>query len=259
MTGTAKRLWGLDAVQLTIPAASMVVGAEGDVTFPLPSFVIEHEQGLIMFDTGFAPLACEDPRAYFGPFYDVYNPIASPEMRIDRQLAQLGFRTDDVTHVILSHSHSDHSGGLTMFPHAKFYAGPGEFDFAADHPAEGDKYFRYEDEIVPVLDYDWTTVTSPRHDLFGDGSVVMLHTPGHTPGELTLQVGLPSRTMVLTADTVHLRAGLDLMSPDPYDWDQEQSLTSLRQLAALEAEGKTLWIGHDPGDWARFGPLVAQE
>lgn len=256
---TALRLWGLDGVQLTIPAGGMVIGAEGNVTFPLPAFLIQHEQGLVLFDTGFAPLACEDPRAYFGPFYDVYHPIASPEMRLDRQLARLGFRAEDVTHVVLSHSHSDHSGGLTMFPQAKFFVGPGEFAYALDHPAEGDKYFRYDDEIAPVLDWNWTTVTTPVHDLFGDGALKILHTPGHTPGELSLVVELPSQQMVLTADTVHLRLGLDLMSPDPYDWDKDKSIASLGILKQLEADGATLWIGHDPGDWAKFGALVPQE
>lgn len=256
---TARRLWGLDAVQLTIPAAGMVIGAEGEVTFPLPAFVIEHDRGLVMFDTSFAPLACEDPAAYFGPLADVLQPIASPDMRIDKQLAKLGFRTDDVSHVILSHGHSDHSGGLTMFPHAKFYAGPGEFEYAVDHPPESDKYFRYEEEIRPTLEYDWTVLDGPELDLFGDGSITMLHMPGHTPGELTLKVELPSQTMILTADAVHLRAGLDLMSPDPYDWDKEQSVASLGRLAALEAGGANLWIGHEPADWATYQPLVAQE
>ena len=259
MQATARRLWALDAPMLTINAGDLVIGAEGKVTFPLPAFLIEHDRGLILFDTSFHPLAVDDPRAYFGDTLEILNVQSSPEMRIDRQLGKLGFRVEDVTHVILSHGHSDHSGGLFMFPQAKFYIGPGEFAYAANPPEKSAKYFRFAEEIEPVMGFDWTTVTSPIHDLFGDGSITIMHTPGHTPGELTLVVALPSQTMVLTADTVHLREGLDRLSPDPHDWDFDLAIEGLKTLQGLKNDGATLWIAHDPQDWAQFQPLVAQE
>lgn len=257
-TATAKRLWGLEAPQLTGDASMLVMGAEGTITFPFPAFLIEHERALILFDTSFHPLASDDPKAYFGELYEVFKPITDPSHRIDRQLAKLGFRPEDVTHVVLSHGHSDHTGGLFMFPNAKFFVGPGEFAFAAA-PTTGEMYFRYADEIAPVLEFDWTTITTPTFDLLGDGSITLLHTPGHTPGELTCVVELPSQRMVLTGDTVHLRAGMELMAPDPHDFDFDLARQSLAQLAGLVDAGATMWIAHDPEDWAKFKPLVAQE
>ena len=252
----ALRLWALEATTLEYDAAQMVIGAEGIVRFPMPSFVIEHEQGLVLFDCGLAPQAQDDPKSYWGDTYDFFKPQVTPDMRIDRQLAALGFSVEDVSHVVVSHMHHDHVGALSMFGHAKCYMGPGEMDFAFDHPEESDKYYRVETEVVPVRGFDWTTVEGGELDLFGDGAITMLHTPGHTPGELALAVQLPTQRMVLTGDTTHLRAGMELMAPDPYDWDLDKAVESLHVLKRLQEEGSTLWIAHDPDDWAHFKPMV---
>jgi N-acyl homoserine lactone hydrolase len=91
------------------------------------------------------------------------------------------------------------------------------------------------------------------HDLFGDGSVVVLHTPGHTPGELSLLVRLKSRNFILTGDTVHLRQALEDEIPMPYDSNTELAIRSIRRLKLLrESADATVWITHDPEDWAEF-------
>ncbi|GAA3884396.1 hypothetical protein GCM10022381_28220 [Leifsonia kafniensis] len=259
-TGTALKLWALDAPTMDLDAGDLVVGASGKVTFPLPAFLIQHDRALILFDTSFSPVLNENPYDYFGDFAAVANVQTNPGQRIDRQIASLGFRIEDVTHVVLSHTHSDHSGGLYLFPQAKFYAGPGEFDWARAPSAETAHLFRYSDDLEPVRFFDWTTLEGSSQDLLGDGSITILHTPGHTPGELALVVKLPSQTIVLTGDTVHLRVGYDMMSPDPHDWDKTAAVASIGILKKLEAEGARIWIGHDPGDWAAFGgPLVGLE
>ncbi|MET4538631.1 N-acyl homoserine lactone hydrolase [Arthrobacter bambusae] len=259
MSATAKRLWALDAPTMTMEASDLVIGAEGEVTIPLPAFLIEHDRALILFDTSFSPILNENPRDYFGDLADVFKVKSGPEQRIDRQISKLGFRPEDITHVVLSHTHSDHAGGLYLFPQAKFFIGPGEFDWAAA-PAEASAHLiRYADEIAPVKNFDWTTLGGPELDLLGDGAITVLHTPGHTPGELSMIVRLPSQTIVLTADTVHLREGLDRMQPDPADWNYDEAVKSLQILRDLETQGHRLWIAHDPDDWRSFGSLVAQE
>lgn len=256
---TARRLWALEATTLVYDSAQMVVGAEGIVRFPMPCFVIEHDRALVLFDTGLAPQAQDDPKAYWGETYDFFQPHVTPDMRIDRQLAKLGFDITDITHVVVSHTHHDHIGSLPLFGHAKCYIGPGEFDFADNHPPESDKYFRLETELDPARGFDWTVVHSPVHDLLGDGSLTVLHTPGHTPGSLALSVQLPGQQLVLTGDTTHLRAGMELKAPDPYDWDLDVAVQSLDILEGLKRDGANLWIAHDPEDWAHYGPLTPQE
>lgn len=250
----ARRLWALEATTLTADASRLVVGAEGVIRMPMPCFVIEHERALVLFDTGLHPLAQEDPRTYWGDLFEVLHPAVTTDMTIDRQLARLGFSTTDVTHVVLSHSHHDHTGALFRFAHARFFIGPDEWDFALQHAA--DRFFRVDTELLPTQGFDWTVV-GPVHDLLGDGSIMILHTPGHTPGELTLVVQLPHQRMVLTGDTTHLRAGLTTTAPDPFDWDLAAAVRSLGVLQRLQAEGATLWIAHDPQDWDHFRPLVA--
>lgn len=255
---TALRLWALDAPTMNLDAGDLVVGAEGMITFPLPAFLIEHERALILFDTSFAPMLNDDPYAYFGELTDTLKIVTNSQQRIDRQLSSLGFRTEDVTHVVLSHTHSDHAGGLYLFPQAKFFVGPGEFDWHANPCAMQAHLMRGED-LAPTTEFDWTVLTPAGYDLLGDGSIQILHTPGHTPGELSCVVKLPSQSIILTGDTVHLRQGLDQESPDPHDWDAELSRDSIRKLKQVrEREDARIWIAHDPQDWTDFGgPLTA--
>jgi glyoxylase-like metal-dependent hydrolase (beta-lactamase superfamily II) len=243
----------LDALTMTVPANQLVVGATGTVTFPVPAFLIEHDSALILFDTGFAPFICDDPLAYFGSRAKDLGVSTHPAQRIDRQLAELGYEPGDVTHVVLSHAHADHAGGVSLFRKARLYAGPGELDWARSPSPDSARYFRAED-LADVPRSRWQQLTIPEHDLLGDGSVTVLHTPGHTPGQLSLVVRLATRSIVLTGDTVHLREGLERLAPYPYDWDPGVAVESVRLLAEMERAGHELWIGHDPGDWARFGP-----
>jgi N-acyl homoserine lactone hydrolase len=245
---------------MNIDAAHLVVGAEGTVSIPLPAFLIEHEQGLVLFDTSMNPLVCDDPALVFGDRPETAMIESNPEQRIDRQLAKLGYRPEDITHVVLSHTHSDHAGGLYLFPRAKFYIGPEEFRWAAD-PGETAYLFQPSDLSDEVKEFDWHDVDPLGTDLFGDGAINILHTPGHTPGELSALVRLPSQNIVLTGDTVHLREAMEWDEVDPSDWDYEaarKSITTLKNLQ--EDEQAKVWIAHDPRDWDDFGgPLSAIE
>jgi Zn-dependent hydrolases, including glyoxylases len=243
------RLWGLEAPTLTIDSADLVVGLEGDVTIPCPAFLIQHPEGLVMFDTSWAPAAFDDAKAEYGDLVDLIQIRTRPEDRLDRQLERLGFTVEDVKHVILSHGHADHSGGLRLFPHARFYIGPEELARYDDTPPEVAHLYRQED-IAPIPRESWTEVTSDGLDLFGDGTVQILHGPGHSPGQLMLLVKLSSQEILLTGDAVHLQEGLDLMRPDGVSWDDDTSLETLRRINELRDRGVDVWIGHDPRHWA---------
>lgn len=250
---TCKRLWALDSPSFTLDAATLMYGLSGELTVPLPAYLIEHPRGLVLFDTGLVPEAHDDPEAVYGELATLTRLAVKPEQRLDRQLAALGYRTTDVTHVIASHSHLDHTGGLSLFPQAKFYAGEGELPFAFWPTAVGAGFFRTAD-IEATRHFDWNYIPKVDVDLFGDGSIVVLFTPGHTPGELSLLVRLPSRTFILTGDTAHLRAGLEQEVHFPIDSNTEDAVRSLRRLKLLrDAADATVWITHDPDDWAAYG------
>ena len=91
------------------------------------------------------------------------------------------------------------------------------------------------------------------YDLFGDGTVVVLSTPGHTPGELSLVVRLATSTYVLTGDAVHDRRQLQTLTPLPGDFDADQAVNSLKRVRLLSKTHQArIWTGHDPDDWAEY-------
>lgn len=247
----AKRLWALDAPTFTIDNSILLVGATGTATVPLPAYLIEHPKGLVLFDTGLAPAACDDPEGVYGPLAELFSINFTREQQLDYQLRELGYRLEDVTHVIASHTHIDHAGGLYLFPEAKFYAGLGELRYGMWPDPAAAAFFRTKD-LEPTRGFNWHQIGMDQ-DLFGDGSIVILHTPGHTPGELSLLVRLPSRNFVLTGDTVHLRQGLEDELPMPYDHNTELAVQSIQRLKLIrDSADATVWISHDPEDWAEF-------
>jgi N-acyl homoserine lactone hydrolase len=251
--GFARRMWALDCPTLTVDATTLMYGLSGMLTIPMPSFLIEHPKGLVLFDTGIAPEAIDDPVATYGQeLADGLGITGTEDQKLDRQIRALGYELEDVTHVISSHLHFDHSGALHQFPHAKQYVGAGELPFA-HWPTPIAAFCYMPDQLQRIRNFDWHEVPGIDLDLFGDGSLVILSMPGHTPGELSLKVRLASRTFLLTGDAVHLRAALEKEYHFPIDWDTREALVSLRRIKRLaEGEDATIWITHDPDDWAEY-------
>jgi N-acyl homoserine lactone hydrolase len=259
--GTAQRLWALDSPSFITRRGNLAVGVddpEGMERIPAPSYLIQHRRGLIVFDTGLAPEAATDPDPIYGPFLrEVAKLEYAESQRLDRQIEALDFRLSDVTHVIASHLHLDHVGGLHLFPDATLLVGRGELGYAFwPDPAHAGLYQR--DRLEALRSRRWREVDEDT-DLFGDGGIVILDTPGHSPGELSLLVRLSGQTIILTGDTVHLRDGYARCLNYCLDYDSLAARRSMRRLQALsEALEAQVWIGHDPGDWAntKLAPCV---
>ncbi|MGH9055511.1 MAG: N-acyl homoserine lactonase family protein [Acidimicrobiales bacterium] len=249
--GVAKRLWALDSPTFTLDAGILMVGASGELTIPMPAYLVEHPNGLVLFDTGLVPEASDDPEGVYGGLASFLGLNFAPEQRVDRQIEALGYKLGDVTHVVASHTHFDHTGGLHLFPDAKMYVGTGDLRYAYWPDAAGAAFFRTAD-LDPTRGFRWHHIPEGvDHDLFGDGSVVILSTPGHTPGELSMVVRLSTRNFVLTGDTVHLREALEREIPMPYDSDTATAIQSIQRLKLIrEAADAVVWITHDPEDWA---------
>ena len=250
-TGTARRLWALEGGLLTEIRGNLAVGESGTVVIPCPSFLIEHSRGLVLIDTGLVPAACEDPRAIYGELADELRISLRRDQCVDRQIEALGCKLEDVTHVVISHMHWDHTGGMYLFPHAQFYVMSGELQYAY-WPLPASPLFRRED-IEPTRGFAWNQIEGPELDLFGDGSILIVHMPGHTPGNASVVVRLLSRTIVLSADTAHLRSGYEGDLPMPSDYNTLQSVQSIRRLRQIvNGLDAMLWVTHDPVDWAEY-------
>jgi glyoxylase-like metal-dependent hydrolase (beta-lactamase superfamily II) len=222
---------------------------------PNPMYAFEHPtHGLVLFDTGVNHRGLADPAAWWG------KTVAGLEIRVSEQdcmparLRSVGLKPEDVKFVIMSHLHIDHAGEMESFPKATFVVRASEMKFAwwADphmrhvyvvndlKNTRGFEYLEIPDDV------DW--------DLFGDGSMVLIHTPGHTPGHQSLIVDAEKsdRKRLLCADACYLRENLayQIYSANLL-WNAEAWCRTITRLRVHESLGQDLWMGHDMDDWKR--------
>lgn len=229
----------------------MFFGGNESLVVPMPAFLIEHDRGLVLVDSMLDPAGVNDLEGAYGPlsaFISEYR----PEQTVERQLAALGHAVADVTHVVATHLHYDHAGSLKLFPHANHYVGRGELRYAFFPDALTAAFFRGED-LDAIRDFEWFEVPGHDHDLMGDGSIVLLWAPGHTPGQLAVLVRLPSQTVLLASDVGHLRETWTAEMPTPFDYDSREAVDSIRRLKTIaDGAGARVWLTHDPDDWAEL-------
>lgn len=185
---------------------------------PINVYVIEHRDGLVLFDTGQDRASVTDPGYFPSGFTGVlYDRLASfdigPEETLSSGLHRLGYAAGDVGTAILSHLHQDHIGGLPELGQADIIVSNAEWKtLSSPLPEMRGLMSRHID--LPGL--RWQRI-SPRptvdpglapfgssHDLFGDGSLVLLPTPGHTPGSMSLLVRRPDQpTLLMVGDLTY--------------------------------------------------------
>jgi N-acyl homoserine lactone hydrolase len=233
-------------------------------TNPLPNnaYVIEHREGLVLFDTGQDRAGVTDP-AYFPPgftgfLYDRLNRFdIGPDQTLTRQLAAIGHQIGDVHTVALSHLHHDHIGGLAELGHARILVSDLEWSaikrplpalrgFLNNHIAlNGLRWSRVHPE--PLGDPSLTPFTT-GHDLFGDGSLVLLPTPGHTPGSMSLLVRRPGRLPLLMVGDLTYDADLLAEGAVPGAGNKRQLRRTVAAVNELRRRtpGLTVLPAHDP-------------
>jgi glyoxylase-like metal-dependent hydrolase (beta-lactamase superfamily II) len=231
---------------LTGPLGGFLAGATGRLRVPVPSFLIEHPRGLVLFDSGLHPDAGREPAARLGAAARVFDVEFGPGEDVAGRLAALGVDAGRVRLLVNSHLHFDHTGGNACVPNARVLVQRREW--AAGRDPDGIRSNYYDPR-----DYDTghdVLAVDGEHDLFGDGRVVCIPTWGHTPGHQSLRVRLDSGEIVLTADACYLRRTLEALHLPAIAHDRDAMLASLRRLRALGDAGARLFYGHDPEFWA---------
>jgi glyoxylase-like metal-dependent hydrolase (beta-lactamase superfamily II) len=142
-------------------------------------------------------------------------------------------------------------GGLQHFPDAEGFVGEGEFRYAHTPENHVAAFFRDQD-LEAAGNIHWNELPAGYdHDIFGDGSVIMISFPGHTPGALGLRLNFEDRSLLLSGDSAHLHENVEQLIGMPLDADSVGKVSSMRRLKLLGTQpNTTVWVNHDPQDWA---------
>lgn len=252
------------------PIGAFGVGVPGReyVDAPIGSFLLEHPKaGPVLVDTGLHPSVAVDPRENLGRLGQRLLRGLSVDVA-DTAPAQLrgrGVEAEDVTVVVMTHLHPDHASAVSEFPQATFVVGEREWAAATGRRAALHGYLRRQlDHALDwrTLDFDGPASGSfatfgRALDLFGDGSVRCVFTPGHTRGHMSVIVRLRDREALLAGDAIYtMRTLRETRLPARCeDWHEfRRSLREL-QLYAQETPAALIVPGHDAAVWRALDPI----
>jgi N-acyl homoserine lactone hydrolase len=214
------------------------INALSGVKVPLTysCYLVKHGSDYMIWDTGNPPDPRKDPAS------------SGPDSSLVEQLAQLKLKPEQIKYVGISHYHGDHIGQVASFPGATLLIGKGDWDALTDpkpnqgaNPANFAHWISGGGKVEPV---------SGDKDVFGDGSVIMLNTPGHTPGHHSLMVQLKQMgTVMLTGDLTHFHENYDINGVPTWNTSRADTLASLDRFKKLGANMRaTIIIQHDARD-----------
>ncbi|MBS1894625.1 MAG: N-acyl homoserine lactonase family protein [Actinobacteria bacterium] len=196
-------------------------------------YVVKHPEGVVLFDSGAHPDLATDPVGRMGAGAEEFVVKLDAGDAIEPVLARIGLTPDDIDLVIQSHLHFDHAGGLYAFPSTPVMVQRAELEFAEDPPAEQREIY-IADDFAPVT--DWRLVDG-EEDVFGDGRLIVIPTPGHTKGHQSLLVRLDDgREIFLLADAAYLLEKMRLRRPPGVLWEEGAILETWDRIEALERE-----------------------
>ena len=210
-------------------------------TIAVPCFLIRHPKGTLVWDTGL------DPKFVQRSDNGAHGIRATLNVSVEKQLQQLNLKPTDITYLAFSHMHLDHTGNANLFTASTWILNRTEMQWASQPtgggPVAQDTFSGYKHAKTQLIDGDY--------DVFGDGTVRILKTPGHTPGHQVLLLTLPKAGKVLLAgDLYHLRRDRQQKLVPAFNVDRAETLASFDRVERIVANTKArLVIQHDPEDF----------
>ncbi len=228
----------LDCGWLRTQQRTLVAGGSIDeIRIPVTAWLVRHPRGEVVFDLGLHPALAEGS-ASLGRLAKLFSPDLDGGGTIAHRLAEHDVDADGPLTVVVSHCHFDHVGGLCELPNARVIVQRDEWSVAM-----GDDDAGYDRSLYD-LGHAVTVIAGP-HDVFGEGSVVTLPTPGHTCGHQSLLVRTADGPVILAADACYFAHTLDDDVLPPFAFDLAQQRESLAMLRRERDAGTTVIPGHD--------------
>lgn len=193
-------------------------------------YLIRHPEGDVLFDNGAHPALASNPRSRLGAAADLYDIVMTPDDDVVSRLRALGVEAEAIGHVVQSHLHYDHAGGLEFLTLATVYVQKEELTFAHWPPVyQRDVYVRQDFESVR----NWKQLRG-EHDIFNDGRLVIFPTPGHTPGHQSLLVRTDNQAYILTGDAVYDKEKMEARCLPGLLWSPDAIIESWERIEELQ-------------------------
>ncbi len=211
----------------------------GQLDFVNTAYLVVHPRGTVMVDSGAVP-----DSHFKADGAPVVEGVVTATKPVLPQLKAAGYEPSDITYFVLSHYHSDHTGNANAFANATWIVQKAERDYMFGDSPQGiiqpDTYNALRNAKTKILDNE-------DFDVFGDGTVVVMSTPGHTPGHQVVAVKLANRgTVVLAGDLYHYPEERTTGRIPTFEFAPEQSKVSRARIEKYVADNHAqLWIEHD--------------
>jgi N-acyl homoserine lactone hydrolase len=252
---------------LTLKLVRALLSGQPAVEVPCPAFLIRHPSaGAILVDTGLHPSVASDASENFGSLGTrLGHPSLEPGADVPAQLRQKGLDAGEIPIVVMTHMHIDHTSAISEFPDSTFVLSETEWKAATQGSwpiMNGYRQMHYDYAFdYRTIDFDRGEIDSyssfgRTFDLFGDGSVRLAYTPGHSAGHMSVIAHLRERDFVIGGDATYMEAQLRgdaPLAPRPADaHNYRRSLQELK-LFAREFPDAIVTPGHDPEFYAKLG------
>ena len=249
-SAAAPRLYVLDGgVLASDPARYRLTEAEvKSVPLSIAAYLIVHPQGVLLWDAG---AISDEERTSRESGSELRVTRADGQERVvtlgpalEEQLRAIGYSRSDVTNLALSHYHWDHTANANAFAHATWLVRQVERDaMFATEPRGASRPATYS----ALQKSRAVIITAEEHDVFGDGTVIIKHAPGHSEGHQVLYLKLAhTGGIVLSGDLYHYPEERALGRLPTFEVSEEQTASARRELDAfLTRTAAQLWIQHD--------------
>lgn len=231
-----------------------VEGCSGKYDVPVPYFLIEHEKGYVLFDSGHNRNTVENPSTLNQVILESFCPSEIGDGFVLDALKNAGIKPEEIVYHVCSHLHFDHAGGIGLFPNATYVVQEEELRYAhaPNDPAMEVVYFNEDFE----KDVKWLKLNGKKdnmYDLFNDGKLIVYHTPGHTPGCQSLLVNLErDKPMFLAQDACFTEENLNNLKLPGSVFNATEYINTLKMLKDMQNKGVQIVPGHDPCAWGRL-------